>query len=157
MLYHIPSIITPELLYALRAMGHGDELVITDANFPAASHGQQCLYISGVTSSEILSAILTLLPIDSFVEQPFATMAVVDRPESIPQAVLDFIKVIQHRSHPNTSIQSLERFEFYERAKRAFIIIQTSDIRPYANIILKKGNINSLENNTVAGELKNAN
>ncbi|MCW8355601.1 ribose ABC transporter [Marinomonas pontica] len=94
MLYHIPSIITPELLYAMRAMGHGDELLITDANFPATSHGRECIRLSGVNSSEALSAILTLLPIDTFVENPFITMETVDHPEIVPPTVEDFTQII---------------------------------------------------------------
>ncbi|RBP83707.1 ribose ABC transporter [Marinomonas rhizomae] len=142
MLYHVPNIITPELLYAMRAMGHGDELLITDANFPATSHGQECIRLAGVDSSEALSAILTLLPIDTFVENPFITMEIVDHPETIPPTVEDFTQIIQQKTPFLSSPKGLERFEFYERAKKAFVIIQTSDIRPYANIIVKKGVIN---------------
>ncbi|WP_417537757.1 RbsD/FucU family protein [Marinomonas sp.] len=142
MLYHIPSIITPELLYAMRAMGHGDELLITDANFPATSHGRECIRLSGVNSSEALSAILTLLPIDTFVENPFITMETVDHPEIVPPTVEDFTQIILKKTNITTRPIGLERFEFYERAKKAFVIIQTSDIRPYANIFVKKGVIN---------------
>jgi L-fucose mutarotase len=142
MLYKIPSLITPELLYAMRAMGHGDELLITDANFPATSHGQECIRLSGVDSSEALAAILTLLPIDTFVDNPFITMAVVDQPDVTPPAVIDFAQIIQAKTAFRSSPIGLERFEFYERAKKAFVIVQTSDIRPYANIIVKKGVIN---------------
>ncbi|MBD5770861.1 RbsD/FucU family protein [Marinomonas colpomeniae] len=144
MLYNIPSLITPELLYAMRAMGHGDELLITDANFPATSHGhgQECIRLSGVDSSEALTAILALLPIDTFVDNPFTTMSVVDQPDITPPTVQDFAQIIQKQTAFNYSPVGLERFEFYERAKKAFVIIQTSDIRPYANIIIKKGVIN---------------
>lgn len=142
MLFNIPSIITPELLYAMRAMGHGDELLITDANFPATSHGQKCIPLSGVDSSEALAAILTLLPIDTFVENPFVTMETVDHPEKTPPAVEDFTQIIKQKTEFPSSPKGLERFEFYERAKKAFVIIQTSDIRPYANIFIKKGVIN---------------
>jgi len=142
MLYNIPSLITPELLYAMRAMGHGDELLITDANFPATSHGQECIRLSGVNSSEALAAILTLLPIDTFVDNPFITMEVVDNPDIRPPTVQDFTQIIQKKTAFSSSPVGLERFEFYERAKKAFVIIQTSDIRPYANIIIKKGVIN---------------
>lgn len=142
MLYKIPSLLTPELLYAMRAMGHGDELVITDANFPATSHGQECIRLSGVNSSEALAAILTLLPIDTFVDNPFATMEIVDHPETIPPTVEDFTQIIQKKTSFTSSPKGLERFEFYQRAKKAFVIIQTSDIRPYANIMVKKGVIN---------------
>lgn len=142
MLYHIPSLITPELLYAMKAMGHGDELLITDANFPATSHGRECIRLSGVDSSEALSAILTLLPIDTFVDNPFTTMETVDHPDIIPPTVEDFTQIIRNKTQFTSSPKGLERFEFYERAKKSFVIIQTSDIRPYANIIVKKGVIN---------------
>lgn len=142
MLYNIPRLITPELLYAMRAMGHGDELLITDANFPATSHGKECIRLSGVDSSEALSAILSLLPIDTFVDNPFVTMEVVDRPDITPPTVQDFAQIIQEKTTFRSSPVGLERFKFYERAKKAFVIIQTSDIRPYANIIIKKGVIN---------------
>lgn len=142
MLYHIPSIITPELLYAMRAMGHGDELLITDANFPATSHGRECIRLSGVNSSEALSAILTLLPIDTFIENPFVIMEAVDNPEITPPTVEDFTEIIRQKTSHTSSLTGLERFAFYKRAKTAFVIIQTSDIRPYANIMIKKGVIN---------------
>ncbi|MBJ7539376.1 RbsD/FucU family protein [Marinomonas transparens] len=150
MLYNIPSLITPELLYAMRAMGHGDELVIVDTNFPAQSHGKQCIRLSGVDVSQALAAILTLLPIDTFVENPFATMQVVGDPDAIPPAVQEFTDIIQKKAATQQTEEQqppvgLERFDFYERAKKAFVIIQTSDSRLYANIIIKKGIINDAD------------
>ena len=142
MLYHIPNIITPELLYAMRAMGHGDELLITDANFPAVSHGKDCIRLGGVDCSEALSAILTLFPIDTFVENPFITMETVGQPDIVPPAVEDFTRIIQEKTHYTSPPKGLERFKFYALAKQCFVIVQTSDLRLYANIIIKKGIIN---------------
>lgn len=143
MLYHIPKLMTPELLAALYSMGHGDELVITDGNFPASSHSRQhCIDLPGANSTQALESILSLLPVDSYVDNPFATMAVVDSHTDIPPAVIDFSNVLREVASFNELPLSLERFDFYARAKRACVIVRTSDRRPYANIILKKGVIN---------------
>jgi len=139
MLHNIDPILSPELLYVLAAMGHGDEIALVDANFPAESCGPSCVRADGSTNSEILKAVLTLMPLDSFVPDPAYTMQVVDDPTAVPDAVKDFQKVINETADAPREIQSLERFAFYDRAEKAFAVVQTGERRLYGNIILKKG------------------
>lgn len=139
MLRNIDPILSPELLKVLRAMGHGDEIVIADANFPASSSGPQCIRADGSTASEMLRAVLQVMPLDSFVPDPALTMQVVGSPDEVPAAVADFGKIIQEVADNPVETQSLERFAFYERAATAYAVIQTGETRFYGNIILKKG------------------
>lgn len=139
MLRNIPSILSPELLYALRAMGHGDEIVIADANFPAESIGPTCIRLDGISASDVLRAVLTLMPLDTFVDDPALTMQVVGDPDTVPEAVADFQKIIDSTADNPAKIATLERFAFYERSKQAYAVIQTGESRLYGNIILKKG------------------
>ena len=139
MLRDINPILSPELLYALRAMGHGDEIVISDANFPGEGLGPDCIRADGSTASEMLEAILSVMPLDSFVPDPALTMQVVGDPDAVPEAVADFQKIISATADNPATIQTLERFAFYERAARAFAVVQTGERRLYGNIILKKG------------------
>ncbi|MBA69124.1 MAG: ribose ABC transporter [Rhizobiales bacterium] len=139
MLRNIPSILSPNLLHALRAMGHGDEIVIGDANFPAESIGPTCIRLDGISASDVLRAVLTVMPLDTFVDEPALTMQVVGDPESIPEAVADFQTIIDATADNPAKIATLERFAFYERAAKAYAVIQTGESRLYSNIILKKG------------------
>ncbi|MES0884193.1 L-fucose mutarotase [Roseibium sp. SCP14] len=139
MLRNIDPILSPDLLYALRAMGHGDEIVLADANFPGESLGPTCIRADGSTASEILQAVLSVMPLDIYVPDPALTMQVVGDPDAIPEAVADFQNIIDKTADNPTQIQTLERFAFYERAATAFAIVQTGERRLYGNIILKKG------------------
>lgn len=139
MLRNINPILCPNLLHALRAMGHGDEIVIADANFPATSLGPRCIRADGSNASEILRAVLQVMPLDSFVPDPALTMQVVGEPNAVPEAVADFAKIIGEDADNPVRPQSLERFAFYERAATAFAVVQTGETRLYGNIILKKG------------------
>ena len=139
MLRNIPSILSPDLLHALRAMGHGDDIVIADANFPAESIGPKCIRLDGISASDVLRAVLTLMPLDTFVDDPALTMQVVGDPDSIPEAVADFQKIIEETADNPAKIATLERFAFYERSSKAYAVIQTGEARLYGNIILKKG------------------
>jgi|TARA_B110000503_G_C6859057_1_gene294041 L-fucose mutarotase len=139
MLREIPSILSPDLLHALRAMGHGDELAIVDANFPAQSLAQRCLRLDGVSATEALSAILTLLPLDSFDPMPALTMEVVGDAAQIPPVVVEFQAIIDRVADHPARLGALERFAFYQRARSAYAIVQTGEFRLYGNIILKKG------------------
>ena len=139
MLRNIDPILSPDLLYALSAMGHGDEIVLADANFPAEALGPKCIRADGSDASSVLRAVLSVLPLDSFVDAPAISMEVVGEPDAIPDAVHDFQSIIDaHADHPK-DIQSLERFAFYERAATAFAVVQTGERRLYGNLILKKG------------------
>ena len=139
MLHNIDPILSPELLYALRAMGHGDEIALVDANFPAESCGPSCIRADGSNNSEILRAVLSVMPLDTFVPDPAHCMQVVDDPKAIPDTVKDFQAIINDTADAPRDIQSLERFSFYERAAKAFAVVQTGERRLYGNIILKKG------------------
>ena len=138
MLHNIAPILSPDLLWTLRAMGHGDEIVIADANFPAQSSGPRCIRLDGISATDTVAAILTLLPLDTFVPSPAHTMQVVDDPNTVPEIVSEFQALI-----PDYKIAPLERFSFYDRAAKAFAVVQTGETRLYGNIILTKGVIGS--------------
>lgn len=139
MLHNIDPILSPDLLYTLRAMGHGDEIALVDANFPAESSGPTCVRADGSTNSEILRAVLSLMPLDTFVDDPALCMEVVEDPKIIPEAVADFQTIINEVADAPRQIQPLERFAFYDRAATCFAVVQTGERRLYGNIILKKG------------------
>ncbi len=139
MLINIDPILSPDLLYALRAMGHGDEIALVDANFPAESSGPLCIRADGSSNSEILRAVLSVMPLDTFVDDPAICMQVVDDPEAIPDTVRDFQSIINEAADAPRDIRSIERFAFYDRAEQAFAVVQTGERRLYGNIILKKG------------------
>ena len=139
MLIGIPVVLTPDLLRHLSAMGHGDELIIVDVNFPAEACADRVERLAGVTAAEALTAILSVLPLDSYDDAPARTMQVVDDPDEIPDTRVEFQRIIDKRADNPAIIQAVERFEFYEQAKRAYCIVQTAERRLYGNIILKKG------------------
>lgn len=143
MLRNIPPILSPDLLWTLRAMGHGDDLVIADANFPATALGARCHRLDGLTATDVLQAVLTVLPLDRYVQNPVVVMEVVDDPDATPPIVTDFQKITTMTADNPATLDKLERFAFYDRAKSAFAIIQTGEVRLYGNIILKKGVIGS--------------
>jgi L-fucose mutarotase len=138
MLKNIPAILSPELLYALRAMGHGDEIVIADANFPASSVGPDVIRADGVTGTVLTDAILALMPLDEFVPEQAFVMQVVGDPAARPPIFAEYEAVIA-RHDPKAKMGTIERFAFYERAAKGFAVVQTGENRLYGNIILKKG------------------
>jgi L-fucose mutarotase len=138
MLKNIPPILSPDLLHALRAMGHGDEIVIVDANFPAESSGPPVIRLDGLLATDVADAILSLMPLDTFVEDQAFAMEVVDNPKKREQTHRDFDKLIK-KHEPGMKLSLLERFAFYERASQAFVIVQTGERRLYGNLLLKKG------------------
>lgn len=139
MLRNIDPLLSPDLLYTLRAMGHGDEIVIADANFPGSSVGPDCIRADGSSASDILRAVLSVMPLDSFAPDPALVMQVVGDPDAVPEAVADFQRIINDVADNPAQIQGLERFAFYDRAAQAFAVVQTGERRLYGNIILKKG------------------
>jgi L-fucose mutarotase len=138
MLKGIPSILSPDLLKILMEMGHGDELVLGDGNFPAAGYAQRLVRCDGHHVPELLDAILQIFPLDQYVEKPVGLMAVVPGDPTKP-VIWDKYKAIIKKSEPQAQIEMIERFAFYERAKQAYVIIATGEPALYANIILKKG------------------
>ncbi|PCI87554.1 MAG: ribose ABC transporter [Hyphomicrobiales bacterium] len=139
MLRGINPILSPDLLYILRAMGHGDEIVIADANFPAQSLGPRVVRLDGLSATEALSAILSLMPLDDFTKTPVFSMQVVGDIDAVPEAVKEFQQIINDEADNPATLASLERYAFYDRAKAAFAVVQTGETRLYGNILLKKG------------------
>lgn len=142
MLKGIPKVISPELLKALCEMGHGDELVIADGNFPAESVGKNAVVIraDGNGVPEILEAVLQLIPLDEYTEKPVALMEVVKGDKTPEPIIWKTYRELLNRYEPEHSeIDFTERFAFYERSKNAYLIIATGEEAIYANILLKKG------------------
>ena len=139
MLIGIPNALTPDLLRHLRAMGHGDELVIADANFPAEACAARIERLAGLDATEALRAILTLMPLDSYVDAPARTMQVVGDPGATPAVVVEFQRIIDEVADQPAKVRGVERHSFYEEARRAYCIVQTAETRLYGNIILSKG------------------
>ena len=145
MLKGLHPLLTADLLHAMAAMGHGDALAIVDANFPAMSLGPRVIPLPGASSPEALAAVLTVFPLDTF-EQPAAfTMQVVGEPDAVPEAVADFAGVFSDRGLAEFEIGSLERYAFYERSRAAYALVHTGELRPYGNILLVKGVVNSYQ------------
>jgi len=136
MLKNIPACISPDLMHALMSMGHGDEIVLADADFPAATHARRVIRADGVLVATLLEGVLPLFPLDSFVEKPAIVM---DCSEWGPEpAAYARYREILHRHHAAFSdFALLKRFEFYERAAGAYAVVVTSE--PDGNIVLKKG------------------
>lgn len=139
MLKNIPTIISPELLKILAEMGHGDEIVLADGNFPAAANAKRLIRMDGHNVSEALRSILKLFPLDNYVKSPVGLMEVVKGDDIIPVIWEDYRRILNESEEKFEEFEFIERFEFYERAKNAFAIVATSELALYANIILKKG------------------
>jgi len=139
MLKGIPSILSPQLLKTLMEMGHGDEIVIADGNFPSESIGKNVIRCDGHGTVEILDAILKFFPLDSFSSDQVHLMKVVDGDETKPIIWDKFRETVNKYEPKYNSFGFLERFEFYDRARTAYSIVATGEIALYACIILKKG------------------
>ena len=140
MLKGIPSILSPELLKILMEMGHGDELVIGDGNFPAASMAKRLIRCDGHDVPRLLDAILGLFPLDRFVEHPVTLMEVVAGSGGARPPIWDTYEEIVKKHEPvHHGIAFEERFAFYERAQKAYAVVSTGETALYANIILTKG------------------
>ena len=137
MLKGIPALIGPDLMHILMSMGHGDELVIADANFPGASLGPPLLRMDGHPSTDILDAVLALMPLDEMEHSAFR-MEVVGDPDRIEPIMIEFADILK-RHEPDVEMMKLERHAFYGRAEEAFAIVQSGETRLYGNLILKKG------------------
>jgi len=139
MLIGIDPLLSPDLLGTLRAMGHGDEIVIADANFPAEACAKRLLRADGIDAPQMLAAILSVMPLDTYDDTPANVMQIVGNPDEVPPVVALFQSTINDDADRPAKLGSIERFDFYERAKTAFAIIQTGERRLYGNIVLKKG------------------
>lgn len=134
MLHGIDTLISADLLHVLASMGHGDMIVLTDANFPAAANAKRLIRANGMTTTPLLRAILTLLPIDDFIDDPLITMQVAGEADAVPEPVREYGALL----HP-LATKPVPREAFYQRTREAFAVVQTGDTRLYANIILTKG------------------
>jgi len=138
MLKGISPILGPDLLHALQSMGHGDEIAIVDANYPGTSAGPEVVRLDGHTATDALDAILSLMPLDDFVEDCAILMEVVGDKNKREPIMDEFGKIVANHE-PKVKLTSLERFKFYDRVFSAYAVVQTGERRLYGNIILKKG------------------
>lgn len=134
----IDPLLGPKLLGILRSMGHGDEIAIVDANFPAESCARRIVRMDGVSAIAMLKAVVSVLPLDQFVDEAAFSMEVVDDPAAVPDIVREFREIIQAED-PHAGFGALERFAFYDRSRAAFAAVVTGERRLYGNLILKKG------------------
>ena len=141
MLKNIPPILSPKLLKVLCEMGHGDEIILADGNFPAESIGKDAIVIraDGHGTVELLEAILQFLPLDQYVENPVALMKVVNGDPCKPTIWDSYKQKLNESGNDPAKIEMVERFAFYERAHHAYAIIATGESAIYANVLLKKG------------------
>lgn len=141
MLKGIPGLMTADAVHALLLMGHGDDMAVVDAYFPAATlarrNGARLVQLPGCTSTEVLAAVLHLMPLDDFDEHASWTMEIVGHSTGVPPPVQEFTANLLTAGELAPS--TLERFAFYERTAAAALIIQSGDRRSYANILLRKG------------------
>jgi len=143
MLKGVDPLVTPALLEVLAAMGHGDELALVDRNFPAASTAQRLICIPGSDLPAVASAILSLLPLDQFVESPLAGMARDDRPEEVPPVQQVVLAIASASSGRPLRLDRLAREVFYGRARTCFAVVSTGEARLFGCVILRKGIIGS--------------
>ena len=144
MLKGISPLLNAEVLYALRAMGHGDDLIIVDTNFPSDSVARQTrlgklLRIDNTTAAEAAEAVLSLMPLDSFAEDSATRMEVVESPDEVPPVQQEVQTTIDAAEGKPWPMVSVERFAFYERAKQAYCVIQTGERRFYGCFAFRKG------------------
>lgn len=143
MLKNIDPLLGPHLLKILREMGHGDELAIVDANYPAKSSGNLLVRVEGASATDVLRAVVSVLPLDQYVEHSAFSMQVVGAPFEIPEVVTEFHSIVADYE-PETQWRAIERFDFYQQVKKAYAIVSTGESRLYGNVILKKGVIKTL-------------
>jgi len=139
MLKNIPKNISPKLMKILMEMGHSDEIVLADGNYPAASNARNLVRLDGESMPDVLRAILEFFPLDTYVEAAFSLMATEPIDNFIPKIWHEYEEVLNASTAENKTIEKLERMAFYERGKKAFAIVATGEEEIYANIILRKG------------------
>ena len=140
MLIGIDPLLGPELLAHLRAMGHGDEIVIADGNFPSTSIARRLVRADGVSATQMLEAVASVLPLDNFVAAAVLVMEVVDGGGALAPITEEFRCIIASRSGGKPPrIDGIERSQFYERARQAYAVVATGERRIYGNVILRKG------------------
>ena len=144
MLKNISSVISPDLLWLLASMGHGDDLVLVDRNFPSIQVAKQTstgrlIELSGLNIPQATRAILSLMPLDHFVEEPVTRMRVVDDPDSLLEMQREVIEIAREAEGREVKMGALERFAFYEAASKGAAVVRTSEFRPYGCFLFKMG------------------
>ncbi len=138
MLIGIPSLLGPDFLSTLRAMGHGDELAIVDGNYPADEHGRRVLRADGHGAIDVIDAVLTVLPVDDFVPHALFCASVKGDPSQLDPIHREMIAVCARKA-PGHTVVPLAGPDFYERVKAAYAVVATSEPRLYGNFIVRKG------------------
>jgi L-fucose mutarotase len=139
MLKGIDPLLNAELLHILRAMGHGDDLALVDRNFPAASVARRLVTLDGVDIPRAGRAILSVFPLDTFVDKPVLRMEMVGKANEVPEVQRQMQQAINEAEGKEWPMGSLERFAFYEQARKAFAVVLTGESRGYGCFLLKKG------------------
>jgi L-fucose mutarotase len=144
MLKGIDPRLNADVLYALRAMGHGDYLIISDTNFPSDSVARETkihrlLRMENLTCAEAAEAILSVMPLDTFIDDAAMRMEIVGKPKDIPPVQKEVQKVIDKAEGKSWPLVPIERFAFYEKAKKAYCVIQTGERRFYGCFVFTKG------------------
>ena len=139
MLKGLDPLLNADLLGVLAQMGHGDDLVIADTNFPTITMGKRVVRIPGISAPRVLEAVLSVVPIDDFVDEPCGRIEVVGDPDAVPEVCQDFQNVLDRTEGGKVKLARIERFEFYRRAREAFVVIQSGETRLYGCILLKMG------------------
>lgn len=136
MLKNVNPLLTGELLAILSDMGHGDEIAIVDANFPATAVAKRLVRLPGTSATDAVEAVLSVFPVDDFVDCPAAVMAT---PDARPAIYAEFESKLQQAEARSVTIEQIDRFAFYERTQSAYAVISTGERRLYANLLIKKG------------------
>jgi len=139
MLKNLDPLLSADLLQVLRAMGHGDEIVLADANFPADSVAQRLVRLDGADLISAGKAVLSVFPLDGFVEHTVHRMEVVGNPDEIPPIQQEFQQIVDQSAARPVPIKGIERHAFYERAMQAYAVVATGELRGYGCFILTKG------------------
>lgn len=140
MLKNISPIVSPELLKVLCEMGHGDEIVIADSNFPAHAVNNRVIRADGISGTDMLKAVISLIPLDTYSDPNAMLMQLTESDKDLPTPIWDEYKqILTDAEGVNVKMGQIERFAFYERAKTAYAVIATGESAIYANLILKKG------------------
>lgn len=139
MLKGIPSILTPELLKVMMEMGHGDEIVLADGNFPKFAHPDRVIRLDGHGIPEIMDAMLKFMPLDPYVDNPTIFMAVLPNDPYKPVIWPTYRDIGKKYEEKGLREIEINKFDFYDRAKKAYAVVTTSETALYANVILKKG------------------
>ncbi|MBV8664195.1 MAG: ribose ABC transporter [Hyphomicrobiales bacterium] len=143
MLIGLDPLLGPELLQALRAMGHGDDIVLADANFPAAATARRLIRLDGCTLARALTAVLSVLPLDRTEPHAAAAMEVVGDPLRRDAIHHEIATLLSREGRPAPELHYLERHAFYARARDAFAVVQTGERRFYGDVILRKGTVDA--------------